>query len=86
MKVVALETENPSLEALVDMAAEEAVIITRDNNPAFALIALDEDDIQTWGLGQNPDFLALMKRSWERLRTEGSVSLAEARRRLLTET
>lgn len=86
MKVVALETENPSLEALVDMAADEAVIITRDNNPAFALIALDEDDIQTWRLGQNPDFLALMQRSWERLRTEGSVSLEEARRRLLTET
>jgi hypothetical protein len=40
---------------------------------------------RTWQLGQHQGFLALMRRSWDGLRTVGGVSLAEARRRLLAE-
>jgi hypothetical protein len=49
------------------------------------MLAVDEKDLQTWQLGQNQDFLALMRRSWDRLHAEGGVSLAEARQRLLAE-
>jgi PHD/YefM family antitoxin component YafN of YafNO toxin-antitoxin module len=84
MKMLAIETNNPTLTTLVDIASEEPVIITRDNKPAFAFVAVSEEDIQTWLLGQNEDFLALMRRSWDRLHTEGGIPLAEVRQRLLT--
>jgi len=44
------------------------------------------ENLQSWQLGENPQFLELMRRSWQRLHAEGTVSLAEARRRLLEET
>ena len=75
--------ENPSLQSLVKMASKEPVIITQSEKPAFVLMPLDADDLETWSLGENPDFLALMEQSWSRLRSEGGVPLAEARRRLL---
>ena len=85
MKILAVEKDSLSLDVLFDMASEGTVVITRDNKPVFALVAVDEKDLQTWQLGQNQDFLALMRRSWDRLHTEGGVSLAEARQRLLAE-
>ena len=85
MKMLAVEKDNLSLDVLFDMASEGTVVITRDNKPIFAIVAVDEKDLQTWQLGQNQDFLALMRRSWDRLHAEGGVSLAEARQRLLAE-
>ncbi len=86
MKMLTIERDNLSLDVLFDMASEGAVLITRDNKPVFALVAVDEEDLQTWQLGQNQDFLALMRRSWDRLQAEGGVPLAEARQRLLAES
>ena len=83
MITVSRETDNPSLEKLIEMAKQGAVIITRDDKPAFAFVPVDQEDIQTWQLGENPEFLELMRQSWDRLHAEGGVSLAEARRRLL---
>ena len=37
---------------------------------------------QTGQLGENPEFLELMRHSWDRLRAEGGIPLAEARRLL----
>jgi antitoxin (DNA-binding transcriptional repressor) of toxin-antitoxin stability system len=85
MKILAVGKDNLSLDGLFDMASEGTIVITRDNKPVFALVAVDEEDLQTWQLGQNQDFLALMRRSWDRLHAEGGVSLAEARQRLLAE-
>ena len=84
MITLALEKDNPSLDVLLEMATDETVIVTQGNKPVFAVILINEEDIQTWRLGENPDFLALMQRSWARLHEEGPVSLAEARRRLLS--
>ncbi len=85
MKTLSLEADNPTLTALIEMAADGAVIITVDNKPVCAVMPVDEADLQTWQLGENPQFLAMMQRSWERLHQEGAVPLAEARQRLLAE-
>jgi hypothetical protein len=85
MKTLSVERNNPSLAALVEMIADGTIIITRGNRPICAIMPLNEEDLQTWELGENPEFLALMQHSWQRLDTEGGVSLAEARRRLLAE-
>ena len=86
MKMLTIERDDLSIDVLFDMASEGTVLITRDNKPVFALVAVDEEDLQTWQLGQNQGFLALMQRSWNRLHTEGGVPLAEARQRLLAES
>jgi len=86
MKMLAIERDKPSLDSLIDMASEEVVILTRDGRPVFAFIAVDEEDVQTWQLGQNQDFLALMRQSWDRLHAEGGIALAQARQRLLPES
>ncbi len=83
MKTLSVETKDISLEALIEMAANDTIIITQDSKPLFAVVPVDPDDLQTWQLGENPKFLELMQRSWERLHAEGAVPLAEARRRLL---
>jgi hypothetical protein len=85
VKTVSLEANNPILKALVEMVSDDVVIITSGNKPICAVIQVDEEDLQTWRLGENPEFLAIMQRSWERLQREGGVSLPEARQRLLAE-
>ena len=80
MKTLALESKNTSLDTLVEMATRETVIVTRDDKPLLAVVPVDQEDLQTWHLGENPEFLELMRRSWERLHTEGSVSLPCPRR------
>jgi hypothetical protein len=85
MKTFSLEANNPILMALMEMIADGAVIITSGNKPVCAVMQVDEADLQTWQLGENPQFLAVMQRSWERLHREGAVPLAEAWQRLLAE-
>jgi len=85
MTTISLDKENPTLDAAVRMAADGTVIITRGDK-VFALMPVDEEDVQSWRLGENPEFLSLMRHSWERMQAEGSVPLEEARRRLLADT
>ena len=83
MTTVSRETNDLTLEKLIEMAKQGTVIITQDNKPAFAFVPVALEDLQTWQLGENTDFLELMQHSWDRLRAEKGVSLAEARERLL---
>jgi hypothetical protein len=83
MITISREKENPSLDRLIELATQGAVIVTQNDKPVLAFISVSEDDIQTWQLGENAEFLELMRRSWARLQVEGGISLAEARKRLL---
>ena len=83
MTTVSRETNDLTLEKLIEMAKQGTVIITQDNKPAFAFMPVDLEDLQTWQLGQNTEFLELMQHSWDRLHAEKKVSLTEARKRLL---
>jgi len=85
MTTLMLGRDNPSLSTLIEMAAKGIVIVQRGNKPAFAFMPVDEEGPRTGQLGENPDFLEIMRRSWARLQTEGGISLTEARHRLLTE-
>lgn len=55
------------------------------DTPALALVPVNDEDRETWSLGQNPEFLAVLQRSWDRLHAEGPVPLAEAWRRLVAD-
>lgn len=84
MTTISLQKENPTLDKLVKMAAEGTVIVTHGAK-AFAFMPIDKEDVETWRLGENPEFLELMRRSWKRMQLEGAVPLDEARRRLLAD-
>jgi antitoxin (DNA-binding transcriptional repressor) of toxin-antitoxin stability system len=83
VKTLALGNPEITLNDLAEMAGQEAVIVTRHDKPVFALVPVEAEDIATWQLGENPQFLALLQRAWDRARREGWVTLAEARQRLL---
>ena len=85
MKTVMLEKENPSIGELASRVSREAILVTRENRPVLAVIPVCQEDLQTWDLGENPEFLELMRQSWERLQAEGALSLADAQRQLLSE-
>ena len=55
------------------------------NTKAFAFMPIDKEDLETWRLGENAEFLELMQRSWQRMQLEGAIPLNEARRRLLAD-
>ena len=86
MKTLSIESKDISLDALAKMTRRGTVIVTQNDQPLFAVIPVDQEDLQTWQLGENPEFLAIMQRSWERLHAEGVISLTEARQRLLGES
>jgi hypothetical protein len=85
MTTVSLEKDKISLQTLAQLAQQEVVIVTKDDKPVFAFMPVSEDDVQTWQLGQNPEFLSLMEHSWQRAQSEGTMSLDEARRQLLSD-
>ncbi len=55
------------------------------DTPEFARASVNDDDLETWSLGENPEFLAVLQRSWDRMHAEGPIPLAEARRCLLAD-
>ena len=85
MKTLALGIQELSLSDLAEFAGQEAVIVTRHDRPIFAIVPIEPEDVGTWQLGENPQFLLLMQRASERAKREGVVTLEEARRRLLSE-
>src|SRR6266508_1371670 len=64
MKKVSRETDNPSLEKLIEMAKQGAVIITQNNEPVFAFFSVDQN---------NPFILEYLANTHERM---GNTSAA----------
>jgi len=78
-----LDLKKTSLKKLIKAASKETVVLTEDEKPAFIIARVREEDLQTWMLGENPDFLDIMRQSYQRMNQEGLVSLDEARTRLI---
>lgn len=82
MKSIAVEGRTVTVKELMKMAKSEPVVLTQRGQPVCAVVEVDDLDLEAWSLGNNPQFLALLERSRERLRKEGGIPLAEVRRRL----
>ena len=61
---------------------KEPVILTVRGKPFAALVAIKNADLETVALSHHPRFLALIRRSRARQRSEGGISSEEMRRRL----
>jgi len=82
MKRVAIEKTALTIQQLARMAESAPVLLTRAGVPVVGVVSVKGADLETWSLGSNPEFLALIARFRERGRREGGVPLAEVRRRL----
>jgi len=61
---------------------KEPLILTVSGKPVAALVPIENADLETVGLSNDPTFLALIERSRTRHRVEGGVSSTEMRRKL----
>jgi hypothetical protein len=77
MTVIAIETQNQTLKELIETTRELPVFLTEGGEIRYALIAVDEADVEAYSLGNNEEFIAYMQAVRERASREGTVSLEE---------
>lgn len=82
MRTLDLTEATQSLAQYAQETHSGPIVITQDGRPIAVVIALDNTDMETITLSENPQFLALIERSRERQQREGGVSTSEMRRRL----
>jgi antitoxin (DNA-binding transcriptional repressor) of toxin-antitoxin stability system len=82
MKVIEMKDATGSLAEYAGRVDVEPVVVTVDGRPVAALVALENVDLETVALSQNPKFIELIERSRARHEAEGGISSAEMRRRL----
>jgi antitoxin (DNA-binding transcriptional repressor) of toxin-antitoxin stability system len=81
MKSIEL-SEVSALVPLLQSSDQEPFVVTRNGTTVAAIVPATEDDVESLLLSINPAFQAILKRSQERLESEGGLTTAEVRRRL----
>ncbi len=82
MKTIEMSQATAPLAEFAGEVANEPVIVTSNGKPIAALLSIDDVDLETLSLRDNPEFLAIMAQSRARLKAEGGISSQEMRRRL----
>jgi hypothetical protein len=82
MKVVPLEGTTLTVSELVEMAKDDAVILTRDGHPLVAVRDVSGSDWEATSLAQNRQFAALIEQSRRSYREHGGIGLEALRREL----
>jgi len=83
MKTLRLEDCDIAVRNLAILAeSDKGVIITKNGQPFYVLGLIDESGSEVSALSRNRSFMAYLERARERAKAEGTLSLAEVRRRL----
>ena len=82
MKTIDVTKANMPLSDYAKKIKKEPVIITEEGKPLAAMVNIQNADIETVSLSNNPKFIALIERSRSRQKYEGGISSEEMRRRL----
>ncbi len=82
MKIIEMSNATASLAEYANGVVNEPVIVTSNGNPIAALLAIEDVDLETISLRDNPEFQAILAHSRARLKAEGGISSQEMRRRL----
>ena len=82
MKTVEMKKAKGALSKFAREAAKEPIIVMDKGKPVAAVVAIEEEDIETISVGTNSQFLALIERSRARQKAEGGITSQEMRRRL----
>jgi prevent-host-death family protein len=83
MKTIDIGEASGPLSDYVKWAQTEPLVVTDNGTPTAVILPLTNADWETIALSTNPEFLALIERSRARATSEGSLSAAEMRRRVL---
>lgn len=78
MKVIELEQESPTLDQVIDWAAEETVVLRRQGL-LFAITPIDDFANEVEALRRNPEFLEFLE---ELSQEEKGISLDDLRKEL----
>lgn len=82
MKTVEIKKAKAALAKYARDAAKEPIIVTDKGKPVAAVVAIEEEDMETLSVSTHPGFLALIERSRARQKAEGGITSQEMRRRL----
>ncbi len=82
MKTLEISKATAPLAKYAREVRKEPVILTVRGRPVAALVSVKNADLETVALSHHPRFLALIRRSRARQRSEGGISSGEMRRRL----
>lgn len=82
MKTIDVSDAQGSLAEYVRHKDEFPLLITEGGEPVAALLAVPNADVETISLSTNPQFLAIIERSRQRLAAEGGITAEEMRKRL----
>jgi len=75
-----LEITHASLAEYGRKDADETWVLTRRGKPVAAVVPIRRNlDFETFSLSHNPDFIALINRSWTGYKAAGGSSLEEVR-------
>ena len=75
MKKIAVGELRDRLPSVLRALGRGPVAITRSGKVCAAIVPLDELDVEAFTLGQSEKFAAIIKRSRQRARREGRVSM-----------
>lgn len=77
MKTVEITEVSPR-----DYGRRDTGVLTRRGKPVAAVVLIRPGvDLETFGLSHNPEFLAIINRSWNTYKAAGGISLEEMQRR-----
>lgn len=85
MKVVPLEGTTMTVPELVELAKDEAIILTRDGQPLASVRDVSGSDWESTSLAHNPRFIAIIEQSRRSYRDQGGIGLEQLRRELSLE-
>ena len=81
MKTVEFADATAPLSDYALQASKEALVVMRRGKPLAALVPLDSDEWEDFVVSRDPGFIEMMKRSEDRYRAEGGISLEEMRKK-----
>jgi len=81
MTTVSVQSSSINLVELVKLARKDLVVLRNKGKASFALVQLDEGDLEALALSQNPDFMAMLDKARARYDERGGLSLEEVKQR-----
>ena len=85
MKVVPLEGTTMTVPELVELARDEAIILTRDGQPLVSVRDVSGSDWESAARTLNPRFVAVIEQSRRSYREQGGIGLEQLRGELSLE-
>jgi prevent-host-death family protein len=79
MKTISNLEAQTDIDAVLDSAQNERVVVTRNGRPSAVIVGLESYDDEDLALASSPDFWRLIS---ERRNSGSSISLAELKTRL----